>query len=45
MVASWWIRWRDVGCDDSLHVRHIGFDLSYDTAALFLLESFSLSVP
>ena len=29
----------------SLHVRHIGFDSPHDTAALFVLESPSLSVP
>ena len=33
MVVFWWMRWRDVVCG-SLHERHIGFDLSYDTAAL-----------
>ena len=33
VVVFWWTRWRDVGCS-SIHVRHISFDLSWDTAAL-----------
>ena len=33
MVVFSWMRWRDVGCG-SLHVRHIGFDLSYGTDSL-----------
>ena len=39
------MRWKDVGCG-SLHVRHIGFDLSYDTAALLFWRVLHLlSVP
>ena len=33
MVVLRWVRWGDVGCG-SLYVRHIRFDLSYDTAVL-----------
>ena len=44
MLFFWWMRWKDVGCGNLHVVRNIGFDLSYDTAALVQVSS-SLSDP
>ena len=32
LLFFWWMRWKHIGCG-SIHVGHIGFDLSYDSAA------------